>query len=265
MKNEKLSSPTDRLTITMCSITEHFRLTVTSLNPFASIVQGDMIMDKAKAENVSASENHEVDTESTKTMIPLPPTFSPGPYDVICAKGKKAKEHFGNKRFRSHILNFLEEYSHAQSKFEKTSIVSAVVDSVRKACPRGGCFVKFENGRWYDIGDSLAREKVGQGFRDLLHDQYKSSTRAKRRKIKQQRLEENLDETVSSNDHIRETVQSVERKVDEIGDHAVDAHLLQMFTQANLSILQTIKTDDSLQQKVQQMGENKEGKTTGES
>lgn len=78
----------------------------------------------------------------------------------------------------------LEKYSSATSKLEKSLIVSSIVDSVRDASPDGG-FVKKDGGRWYEVGDHIAREKCGQSFRDLLHEKYKSSTKAKKMRRKE--------------------------------------------------------------------------------
>jgi len=94
-------------------------------------------------------------------LTALPRDFTPGPMDVICARGKQAYNHSGNRRFRISIEMKLEQYKQATSKLEKSLIVSAIVDSVRDASPGGG-FVKEEGGRWYEAGDHIAREKVGQ-------------------------------------------------------------------------------------------------------
>jgi hypothetical protein len=40
----------------------------------------------------------------------------------------------------------------------------------------GGVFVKYgKDGRWYEVNDAVAREKVGYTFRDLLSDRESSS------------------------------------------------------------------------------------------
>lgn len=94
-------------------------------------------------------------------LIPLPSDFHPGPLDVICARGKQAYSHTGNKRLRVVIEMNLEKYNNASSKIEKSLIVSAIVDSVREASSNGG-FIKEEGGRMYIANDNVAREKVGQ-------------------------------------------------------------------------------------------------------
>ena len=132
-------------------------------------------------------------------MTPLPPTFQPGPYDVICAKGKDARNHEGNKFFRKLIQNALPIYKEASSKFEKSMIVSEVIDEIRSRTQIDGGFVKPDgNGGYMEVGDHLAREKVGQNLRDSLSDQYKSSTRAKRirKAAADNRIASNVDDIV---------------------------------------------------------------------
>jgi hypothetical protein len=95
-------------------------------------------------------------------MTSLGPHFvEPGPLDVICGRGKHILRHPGNHRMRSIIQSKLEEYANASTKLKKSAIVSSIVDGVRTASPGGG-FVKCEAGQWYEVGDHLAREKIGQ-------------------------------------------------------------------------------------------------------
>ena len=143
----------------------------------------------------------------------------PGPTDVICARGKRALEHIGNKRYKGLITKHLQVYSDAKTKLEKSLIVNHIIDAVRNASPQGN-FIREENGVWVEVGDAVAREKIGQryasrflfvdggssvdehhmltllvfpcslpfiySFRDSLHTQYKSSTKAKKQRKKNQ-------------------------------------------------------------------------------
>ena len=104
--------------------------------------------------------------KNTEVMNDLGPTFQPGPCDVICARGKSAFQHEGNQRFRAIIEQRMEQYASAGNKFEKSVIVSQVVDEIRQASPQGG-FVRSDKGRWYEVGDHIAREKVGQRYVSL--------------------------------------------------------------------------------------------------
>lgn len=122
-----------------------------------------------------------------RKMTLLPEGFTPGDDDVICGRGKKCYSHVGNERFRLVVLESLDDYAQAKSKLDKSGVLARVVDQVRAKSPKGG-FVKqlHEDGRWYEVGDFLAKEKTSQMFRDALHERYKSSNVAKKKK----RLEE---------------------------------------------------------------------------
>ena len=52
----------------------------------------------------------------------------------------------------------------------------------------GGAFIKFTEGRWWEVDLKAAREKVSSVFRDFLHDKYRSSSKSKMAKRKDMRL-----------------------------------------------------------------------------
>lgn len=109
--------------------------------------------------------------------IKLSPDFEPNPYTVLCGRGREYYDSIGNRRFRVLVGQYLERYSHARTKAEKTRLVWNVVETIRTA---GGGFVQRTiRGDWYDIGEDAAREKVGAQFRDCLYKQYKSATRSR--------------------------------------------------------------------------------------
>jgi hypothetical protein len=118
-----------------------------------------------------------------QSMALLPEGFVPGDNDVICGRGRKCFNHSGNERFRVIVSGYLDQYSSATSKLEKSYMLSDIVAQVRKCSPNGG-FVKKcpESKRFYEVGCFLAREKTSQAFRDALHDQYKSSNSAKKKR-----------------------------------------------------------------------------------
>jgi hypothetical protein len=82
------------------------------------------------------------------------------------------------------VNSFLEEYIAANSIKAKSQVVAKVMSIIQEACPVGA-FVKYEDGRWWEMDRRTAREKVGSYFRDCLHYQYRSSAKNKiaRRKI----------------------------------------------------------------------------------
>ena len=117
----------------------------------------------------------------------LPKEFEPGFHDVLLGRGKRCYQHFGTKNFLSVVASTLGKYSSATSKAEKSRIIVSVVSKIQKRNPYGGFIKKdSETGRWYQVGEFVARERTSQAFRDALHDSYKSSnsSRKKRRKNK---------------------------------------------------------------------------------
>jgi hypothetical protein len=118
------------------------------------------------------------------SMTLLPPTFQPGPYDVLCGRGRACKDAPGNKAYREIIMNQLQVYADSMTKLAKGQIISNIMDQIKRQChayhkDKVGGFVKQNNGRWYDVGDFLAREKTSQCFRDALAALYSSSAQSK--------------------------------------------------------------------------------------
>ena len=104
----------------------------------------------------------------------LPDGFQPGSRDVICSRGADCYNHAGNQFFRLQLEENLEAYSSASSKLAKGLIVSEVIEKVRE---QGGSFVRQDprTGRWFEVGDRLAREKTGQAMRSTLRKSCSSS------------------------------------------------------------------------------------------
>ena len=102
-------------------------------------------------------------------MTPLPAHWKPDNWSVVCGRGRDAFDHIGNRRFRLLVEINLEKYTQAKTKFEKSIIVLGILDAIRDASQVGG-FVKQDpkNGRYFEVGDEVAREKVGQQFRTAL-------------------------------------------------------------------------------------------------
>lgn len=98
---------------------------------------------------------------------PLAPDFLPGPYDVVCSRGKAAFNHIGNRRFRFMISNHVEKYNKCKSKVDKSLVVIEIVDMIRELSPNGGFCKKTHT--YVDVGDNLAREKVGHALREALN------------------------------------------------------------------------------------------------
>ena len=121
----------------------------------------------------------------------LPSDFLPGKYTVLCGRGKVCSSSPGNKYLRSLVNSHLDPYSKAKNKVEKSNIVSAIIDAVREKAPIGAFVKQDRDGTWWEVEDTFAREKIGCIFRDILHTQYRSSTKAKFARKKAQKKDEN--------------------------------------------------------------------------
>lgn len=122
-----------------------------------------------KKESIQKTDRKMLLDETIKNY--LPSDFSPTALDVVCARGKEAYMHPGNKRYRDIISKYLKNYIKAETKNEKSSIVLKIVQEVRNDAPAG--FIRFCNieNLWYEIGDESSREKVGQTIRETLTQQ----------------------------------------------------------------------------------------------
>jgi hypothetical protein len=104
--------------------------------------------------------------------------FKPNDYTVLCGRGSLYSEASGNKYLKHLVQQAVSAYADTPSRTGKSGIVTTILHTIRQASPKAA-FVKFEDGEWREVDDSVAREKIGTVFRDLLHDRYKSSNKAK--------------------------------------------------------------------------------------
>jgi hypothetical protein len=120
-----------------------------------------------------------------KDELMLPGGFEPSPYSVICGRGRKSTEAFGNRRLTVIASLYVKRYSDATKKDVKSGIVTEIMEVIRSACPDSRhAFVRQTNGKWWRVQNLHAREKVGTVLRDCLHSKYKSSTKSKLAKRK---------------------------------------------------------------------------------
>merc|ERR1711862_685431 len=156
----------------------------------------------------------------------------------------------------------LQIYGEATTKFEKSMIVSEVLDEVRSRCNVDGGFVKPDgNGGYYEVGDHLAREKVGQSLRDGLSSKYKSSAKSKKRrqKIVSVGVANEFDSIIKRNSLVtrrmktlQQTAQnSVQKQIMHGGTISDDEEqeIDNIFLKANLDILEAFKRNDNLLEK----------------
>lgn len=160
--------------------------------------------------------------------------------DVILARGRGAFSHPGNKRFRKIMSARLEAYSKATTKKSKSRVVSEIIFQVRMY----GDFVKQDpkTGAFDIVSDRMAREKVGQGLRDALHNEYKSSTRAKKRKrVAAQQVQDTfMYNVISQNAEVTEIIAAVTEHA-----NSDDEDIGDIFLQANMMILDQLKATNA--------------------
>jgi hypothetical protein len=186
------------------------------------------------------------------SMTALSDSFSVGSSDVIFSRGKKAKSHAGNIFFQSIIEKSAEKYAKAEGRLGKSIIVSEIIDTVRQHSPNGG-FVKKDRGKWFEVGDWSARERVGQSLRDLLHGQYRSSASSKKRR-REEANTKMIDTLIGSNNYVSKRIRCLSDNIENQGSQVSDVYLMLMMTQANSEILDQLKQDNSVQQKLSEMG-----------
>ena len=113
-------------------------------------------------------------------MKKLPINFSPTPYSVICGREKACRTAVGNRRLQVLSSLYAEKYLSATTKEEKSDIVSEILSTVQDACPCGrGAFIRAVEGRWWEVDDADAREKIGTVMRNNLSPMYRSSIKSK--------------------------------------------------------------------------------------
>jgi hypothetical protein len=134
----------------------------------------DLVPLQVTSEEMNVSELSASTSRTGRSQLGV--DFQPSDSSVICGRGKASYDHTGNNRLRLLASKFVEDYSQASRKLEKSAIVAYIVAVVRQD---GGCFCKREKGAWFEVGDYHAREKVSALFRDKLHTRYLSSSKVK--------------------------------------------------------------------------------------
>ncbi len=143
--------------------------------------------------------------------------FQPSNLSVICGREKDSRSHEGNHHFRTLASSFVERYSRADSKAVKSALVFNIVTMIRQA---GGHFCKYEKGTWFEVGDRCAREKVSAYFRDMLHDQYRSSAKAKNTLRRDRNRNKSQSQTKTQTQ--TQTQQQRQQPIDGAGGHDSD-------------------------------------------
>jgi hypothetical protein len=94
----------------------------------------------------------------------------------------------------------------------------------------------------------LAREKVGQSLRDSLHSLYRSSTKAKRRRreVVGAGIVDDVENLIQSNKQVSNRIGKLSADMKQRGNAAPELFVSQIFTQANMDILEAFKKDANL-------------------
>ena len=171
----------------------------------------------------------------------------PGEMDVILGRGQLVRIHPGNQRFRKIVRNHYDAYSNATSKPNKGLVVSRIIDMVRGM--KGGDFVRLnpDTGSYDKVSERLAREKVGQTLRDVLHMKYSSSTKAKKRRkvAKREFIEEKVHTVVIDNVEVQDIMTNLMEHLKLIDDDHSDCIVESMFLEANMKILHELKQSNA--------------------
>jgi len=94
--------------------------------------------------------------------------FVPSDYDIVCGRGKGSYNQPGNKRFRDLVKTYIPQYVQAKTKFDKSFILSNIIDHARSLNDGTTRFVKKTNGQWCELSEEQAREKVGHTIREAI-------------------------------------------------------------------------------------------------
>jgi len=88
----------------------------------------------------------------------------PGLYDILCGKDKGLNRHFGNRVFRSKIIDHTDEYMSHRSKLAKMKYTQALVLMMNEEF--GARFLrKLPDGEWVELTIQQARDKVSHALR----------------------------------------------------------------------------------------------------
>jgi len=136
----------------------------------------------SESEDDSADEDDRDLASGGKTSLP-----APGPYDVICGRGRGNFRHPGNRRMLRMFWNVKAKYNKG-TKVQKTMIGRAIVEDITS---KGGRFLKRSEKGWEEVEKKTVLRKVCHGIRDIPNDPEK-----RKRSIVADELEDN-DNSVS--------------------------------------------------------------------
>jgi hypothetical protein len=118
-----------------------------------------------KPRTLSASDKY---TDSASTDAASRRSYRPGPFDVICGRGRPYQEHLGNKRLHEIASVHKPKYLISKRRYKK-GIAEMIVTSIKNDETQPGRFLKRNDDEndevWEDVSDEVAREKVSHVLR----------------------------------------------------------------------------------------------------
>jgi hypothetical protein len=121
--------------------------------------------DKAKGESNQTPSNVKSEDEHDQT---LPVSLSLEPFDVILGRGRTHLHHPGNMRMKNLVRAARPGYKKAvTTRIQKTRITQEIVQAIQTSGDQPGRFLRHDEstGGWTQVGDEVARVKVGNAIR----------------------------------------------------------------------------------------------------
>jgi hypothetical protein len=100
-----------------------------------------------------------------------------------------------------------DKYNNAKSRLEKSMVVHSIVEEVKKV---KGRFLKQDrySGRWYELDERQAKEKVGHAIRDATSSIDPNKKKAPLKKIRTDTVNPPLSKSISNDKMVLRTVSS---------------------------------------------------------
>lgn len=110
------------------------------------------------ATNPLNEEQRKVEAHASASITPCDP-------DVLFGRRQAQRKHPGNVRLRELCHHFHQDYRNGD-RGNKTAITWRIVHMIQQ---EGGRFLKFDEDRWAEVSNDMAREKVAFTIRDTFH------------------------------------------------------------------------------------------------
>lgn len=95
-------------------------------------------------------------------------------YDILLGRSRRSKMHIGNVAFRTLVASRVELYKNSSTRSQRISIVVSLRNSVYES---GGRFLnRRDNNTLVEVGQTYAREKIGNAIRDAIKPRNRGKT-----------------------------------------------------------------------------------------